>query len=251
MSQATPTTGTPASGLPTVALVHGAWADSSGWLGVIAALESRNIPVVTIANPLRGVSADAAYVASRVQAIPGLVVLVGHSYGGAVITNAADATDNVAGLVYVAAYAPDEGESLQSLGEQFTDSLLGPALRPVTVPVPGSTTATQMEFSIDPQQFHDVFAADLSAETAHGMALTQRPTADTALGEPTTSTAWKTLPSWFAVSTADRVIDPGAERFMAKRAGSTTIEIDASHVGFISQPDAIADLIATAVNTVG
>ncbi len=167
------------------------------------------------------------------------------------ITNAADATDNVAGLVYVAAYAPDEGETLAGIGEQFTDSLLGPALVPVTVPVPGSTTDTQMEFSIDPAQFHAAFCADLSEEMAAILAVTQRPIADTAFGEPTTSAAWKTLPSWFAVSTGDRAIDPAAERFMAERAGSTTIEIDASHVGFISQPGAIADLIATAVNTVG
>ena len=252
MSQSTPTTGTPASGQPTVALIHGAFADSSGWQGVITALQGRNIPVVAIANPLRGISLDAAYVASRVQAIPGPVVLVGHSYGGAVITSAGDAADNVAGLVYTAAYAPDEGETLTQLGERFTDSLLGPALVAATVPVPGSTTETQQEFSIDPAQFHAVFAADLPADQAAIMAVTQRPVADTAFGEPMTTPAWKTLPSWFAVSTADRAIDPAAERFMADRAGSTTIEIDgASHVGFISQPDAIADLIARAVNTVG
>ena len=251
MSQSTPTTGTPASGLPTVALVHGAFADSSGWQGVIAALTGQGIAVVAIANPLRGISSDAAYVASRVQAISGPVVLVGHSYGGAVITKAGDMADNVAGLVYVAAYAPDEGETLLSIGEQFPDNLIGPALVPVTVPVPGSSTETQMEFSIDPAQFHAVFAADLPEEQSAIMAVTQRPTADTAFGEPTTVTAWKTQPSWFAVSSADRVIDPAAERFMAQRAGSTTIEIDASHVGFISQPGAIADLIASAVNTVG
>ncbi len=251
MSQSTPTTGTPASGLPTVALVHGAFADSSGWQGVITALQSQGIAVVAISNPLRGISLDAAYVASRVQTIAGPVVLVGHSYGGAVITSAADTTDNVAGLVYVAAYAPDEGETLAGIGGRFTDNLLGPALVPVTVPVPGSTTETQQEFSIDPGQFHAVFAADLPEEQSAIMAVTQRPVADTAFGEPMTSPAWKTLPSWFAVSTADQAIGPSAERFMAERAGSTTIEIDASHVGFISQPGAIADLIMSAVNRVG
>ena len=251
MSQATPTTGTPAAGRPTVALVHGAFADSSGWLGVIAALERQDIAVVAISNPLRGIAADAAYVASRVQAIAGPVVLVGHSYGGAVITSASDAIDNVAGLVYIAAYAPDEGETLGGIGAQFTDNLLGPALVPATVPVAGSTTETQQEFSIAVDQFHAVFAADLSEETAHGMALTQRPIADTAFGEPMTVPGWKTLPSWFAVATADQAIGPSAERFMAERAGGTTIELDGSHVVFISQPDAVADLIATAVNTVG
>ena len=253
MSQSTPSTGTatPASGQPTVALVHGAFADASGWYGVIDVLQQKGIAVVAVPNPLRGVSLDAAYVAARVQAIGGPVVLVGHSYGGAVITVAGDLADNVAGLVYTAAFAPDKGETLLDINGRFTNNLLGPALVPATVPVTGSTK-TQTEFSIAIDQFHAVFCADLSADMANHMALTQRPATDTAFGEPAPSAAWNNLPSWFAVSTKDRAIDPEAERFMAKRAGSTTIEIDgASHVGFVSHAKEVADLIAKAVNTVG
>lgn len=251
MSPSTPAAGTPANGQPTVVLVHGAFADASGWYGVIDVLQNRGIAVVAVPNPLRGVSLDAAYVAARVQAIEGPVVLVGHSYGGAVITVAGDMADNVAGLVYTAAFAPDTGETLLDINGRFTDNLLGPALVPATVPVTGSAK-TQTEFSIAIDQFHAVFCADLPADMANHMALTQRPATDTTFGEPAPSAAWHNLPSWYAVSTKDRAIDPAGQRFMAKRAGSTTIEIDgASHVGFMSHAKETADLIATAVNTVG
>ncbi len=178
MSQATPAT----SGAPTVVLVHGAFADASGWAGVISRLQAEGISVMAPANPLRSVSGDAAYIASVVTQIPGPVLLVGHSYGGAVISNAAPQADNVVGLVYVCAFIPDEGEALQSLAEQATDSLLGPALRPAQYPSGGDEPG--IELYIDPAQFHEVFCADLPAEQAAIMAVSQRPGSAVGFGEP-------------------------------------------------------------------
>lgn len=245
MSQATRTAGT----APTVVLVHGAFADASGWAGVITRLQAQGIPVVAPANPLRSVSGDAAYIASVVNQIPGSVLLVGHSYGGVVISNAAPLADNVAGLVYVCAFIPDEGEALQTLAEQATDSLLGPNLRPAQYPSGGDEPG--IELYIDQAVFHDVFCADLPAEQAAFMAVSQRPGSAFGFGEPSGPVGWKTLPSWALISPNDVTIGPSGERFMAERAGSVIVEVDSSHVAMISQPQAVADLIVSALGTIG
>jgi pimeloyl-ACP methyl ester carboxylesterase len=231
---------------PTVVLVHGAFADASGWAGVITSLTASGFNVLAVANPLRGLTSDSAYVAAVANAIPGPVLLVGHSYGGAVITNAGSQVPNAVGLVYVAAFAPDEGEAIQSLLEAAGDTPFSQALRPVNVPIPGVPDLVP-EFSIDPAAFHDVFCADLPVELAATMAVSQRPASALGFAEPTVAPAWKTLPSWFAVATQDLAIGADGERFFAQRAGSTVVEIDASHVVMISQPEAIADLIRTAI----
>jgi pimeloyl-ACP methyl ester carboxylesterase len=178
-----------APGAPTVVLVHGAFADASGWAGVIERLMAAGVPVRAVVNPLRGVSADSAYVASVIRQIPGPVLAVGHSYGGAVITNAASMADNVVGLVYVAAFAPDEGENLAEIEAGSRDSILPAALRQTDYPV-GSGSGMMGELSIDPDLFHEAFAADLPAEQAAVMARSQRPVSVAAFGEKTGTPSW-------------------------------------------------------------
>ena len=241
----TPTT----SDAPTVVLVHGAFADASGWAGVITELQAAGISVLAPANPLRGVSSDAAYIASVANQVAGPVLLVGHSYGGVVITNTAPQVSNAVGLVYIAAFAPDEGESVQSLAEQSTDSLLGPNLRPAEYPTGG--TEPGHELYIDQAAFHEVFCADLPAEQAAAMAVSQRPGADIGFGEPSGTPGWKTLPSWALIATADKTIGVSGLRAMSARAGAISVEIDASHCVMISQPTATADLIKTALGSLG
>lgn len=237
-----------AASSPTIVLVHGAWADGSSWAQVIPALVASGQTVIAPANPLRSLSGDAAYIASVINNIQGPVLLVGHSYGGAVITNAASQVKNVLGLVYVAGFLPDEGETLQGLATAATDSLLGPALRPAPY-VPGAGSKPGTEFFIDPASFHAVFCADLPTDQSELMAITQRPIADLAFGEPTQNPAWKTLPSWAAVGTADMAIGASGSRLMAQRAGATTVEVDGSHVLMLSHPDAVIDLIQSALGS--
>ncbi len=201
------------------------------------------------ANPLRGVASDAAYIASVANQIIGPVLLVGHSYGGVVISNASPQATNVVGLVYVAAFIPDQGETLQGLADQATDSLLGPALRPAQYPT-GDPAAPGTELYIDPASFHEVFAADLPADLAAVMAVSQRPGAAFGFGEPSGPVGWKTLPSWAVISPNDVTIGPSGERWMAERSGATIVEIDGSHVVMISQPQAVAEVIFTAVAAV-
>jgi len=246
MTDATPT----ADVAPlTVVLVHGAFADASNWAGVIPTLQAAGVAVLAPPNPLRGINHDAAYIASLVSQIPGPVLLVAHSYGGAVITNAGTRADNVRGLVYVGAFIPDEDETLQNLAEQSTDSKVLPALRPMQYPTtPGS--APDSEFTIDTASFHEIFCADLPAEQAAILAVSQRPLAGVSFGEPTQDPAWKTLPAWAIISPSDFVIGPSGERFMAERSGATITEVDASHAMMISQPQAVADVILTAVAAV-
>jgi pimeloyl-ACP methyl ester carboxylesterase len=248
MSTASPT----ANNSPlTVVLVHGAFADASGWAGVIAALAGNGPTIVAPPNPLRGVSADSAYIASFLQQIKGPVLLVGHSYGGAVITNAASRVDNVLGLVYVDAFLPDQGETLQELAANAKDSLIFPALRPVQYPN-GNGAKPATEFLIDPASFHSVFCADVSDAQATVMAITQRPLSEVAFGEATQNPAWKKLPSWAVIGAADKVIGVTGLHAMAKRANAATVELDgASHVSMISQPQAVADVIANAITALG
>ena len=241
MSQATPTTAGPL----TVVLVHGAFADASSWIGVIERLQARGVQVTAPANPLRGIAIDSAYLASLLDQIPGRVLAVGHSYGGAVITNAATNASNVVGLVYVAAFAPDDGERLGDVEAGSKDSVLNAALVPLRYPT-GQGADTTVEFAIDPAKFHDAFAADLPAEQTVVMAATQRPVAELAFSEPSGPPAWKTLPSWAVVASGDKAAGADVIRSMAQRAKAKITEVAGSHVIMISQPQAVTDVILSA-----
>jgi pimeloyl-ACP methyl ester carboxylesterase len=232
----------------TVVLVHGAFADSSSWAGVIERLQAKGHQVVAAANPLRGISHDSAYVASVFAQIPGRVLAVAHSYGGAVISNAATGAPNVVGLVFVAAFAPDEGEKLGDVTAASRDSVLGTALVPHPYP---TESGTGTEFSIDPAKARDAFAADLSDAQATLIGVIQRPVADLAFGEPSGVPAWKTLPSWAVVATSDRAAGTDVVRAHAERAGAQITEVDGSHVIMISKPQVVADVIEAAMGKVG
>ena len=231
---------------PTVVLVHGAFADASCWNDVIERLQADGVRVTAPVNPLRGISTDSAYIASLLEQIPGPVLAVGHSYGGAVITNAAAKARNVVGLVYVAAFAPDEGETLADIENDSKDSVLNSALVPLQYPT-GQGTETALEFAIDPPKLHDAFAADLPVEQTAVMAATQRPIAQSAFSEPSGVPAWKNLPSWAVVPTGDKAVGSDVVRSMAERAGAKITEIKASHVPMMSQPQVVADVIRTAL----
>ena len=211
---------------------------------MIACLQDAGIGVRAPANPLRGIAADAAYLANVVRAIDGPVLLAGHAYGGAVITQAGSRADNVVGLVYVAAYAPAEGESLLDLAARFPDTALGPALRPATFP--SGDAEPDVELYLTADRYREVFAADLPEQAAAVAAVAQRPVAAAAFQERVAAAAWTTRPSWFVVATADQTIHPDAQRFMATRAGATTIEVDASHAITRSRPAEVAAHIRTA-----
>ena len=230
----------------TVVLVHGAFADASSWNGVIERLQKAGVQVTAPANPLRGIAIDSAYLASFLNQIPGPVLAVGHSYGGAVITNAATQARNVVGLVYIAAFAPEEGERLGEAESTSKDSVLNAALVPLHYPT-GQGAQTAVEFAINPSQLHEVFAADLSAEQAAIMAATQLPIAELAFSEPSGVPAWKTLPSWAVVATGDKAAGSDVIRSMAKRAGATITEVEGSHVIMISQPQVVTDVILSVV----
>jgi pimeloyl-ACP methyl ester carboxylesterase len=236
------------SATPTVVLVHGAFADASSWNGVIERLQAKGVEVTAPANPLRGIATDSAYIAGVFEETPGPVLAVGHSYGGAVITNAAAKAKNVVGLVFVAAFAPDEGELLGEAEAGSKDSVLMSALMPLHYPSNGGEA---VEFAIKPESFHDAFAADLPAEETAVLAATQRPVAETAFSEPTGKPAWKDRPSWAVVATGDKAAGADVVRSMAKRAGATITEVEGSHVIMISQPGAVTDVILDAVAAVG
>ncbi|MCX5135086.1 alpha/beta hydrolase [Streptomyces sp. NBC_00340] len=229
---------------PTVVLVHGAFADSSGWSGVVARLRHDGYPVIAAANPLRGLDSDATYVSSLLDSIPGPVVLVGHSYGGEVITNAAVGHANVKALVYVAAFAPDQGESGLALVGLNPGSQLGeaPVVRPYAVAGGGGADGY-----VDPAKFRTVMAADLRGSDAELLAAQQRPVDLAALQAPSGVPAWKTIPSWYLVAGADRAIPAATERFMAHRAGAHTVVVDdASHLVMLSHPGRVENLIVQA-----
>jgi pimeloyl-ACP methyl ester carboxylesterase len=240
-----PTTNTDTA---TVVLVHGAFADSSSWNGVIERLQAKGVHVTAPANPLRGIAADSAYIASVIEQIEGPVVVVGHSYGGAVITNAATDAKNVVGLVYVAAFAPEEGETLGAAEASSKDSVLNSALVPRQYPTVDDGSAT--EFYIDPAKARDAFAGDLSNEQAALIAATQRPVAESAFAEPNGPPAWKHVPSWAVVATGDRAAGSDVVRSMAERAGAKITEVEGSHVIMVSQPQAVTDVILEAVTAV-
>jgi pimeloyl-ACP methyl ester carboxylesterase len=234
---------------PTVVLVHGAFADASSWNGVIGRLQAKDVNVMAPANPLRGIAADSAYIETVFQETPGPVIAVGHSYGGAVVTNAAAKAKNVVGLVFVAAFAPDEGEALGEVEAGSKDSVLNSTL--VTHHYPTEDGGEPgVEFAVDPAKFHDTVAADLPEDETALMAATQRPVAEPAFSEPNGPPAWKDRPSWAVVATGDKAAGADVTRSMAERAGATITEVEGSHVIMVSQPEAVTDVILEAVEAV-
>lgn len=229
---------------PTVVLVHGAFADSSSWSGVIKILEGEGYPVIAAANPLRGLGTDARYVQSILRSVSGPVVLAGHSYGGSVMSEAADGQQNVKALVYIASFLLEQGESTGQLAAKFPGAQLGPALDNVPFPTLGGGTGEDLYIKKD--EFQKVFAADVPDDVADLMAATQRPITAAALDEPATKAAWKTIPSWNMVTTQDLAIPAESMRYMGERAKSHTVEVDASHAVTVSQPGAVAELIQQA-----
>jgi len=230
--------------------VHGAFADASSWNGVIERLQQQEgYTVIAPPNPLRGVAADSAYLASLLNQIDGPVLLTGHSYGGAVITNAATSAPNVVGLVYVAAFAPDEGENLGDVENGSKDSVLNAALVQYTYPT-GHDGETSVEFAINPARIQEAFAADLPAETTALMAATQRPVAAAAFSDASGPPAWRNLPSWAMVATGDKAAGADVVRAHARRAGADMVEVEGSHVIMISKPEAVSEDILKAARVV-
>ncbi|GIF19661.1 pimeloyl-ACP methyl ester carboxylesterase [Actinoplanes tereljensis] len=233
-------TRTPAAPKPTIVLVHGAWADASSWAPVTALLQRDGYTVLSPPNPLRGLAGDAAYLAAFLkQRTTGPVVLAGHSYGGAVITNAALSDPDVKALVYVDAFVPDQGDTI--LG------LLGGGGDPTTlfdfVSFPNGDTDLYIKSAV----FRSVFAGDLSAPVAAGLAAGQRPITLAALTEPSGAPAWKSLPSWYVLGTQDNILPPAVQQTMAQRAGSHIVRTPASHLSMLSHPATVTRTILTAV----
>jgi pimeloyl-ACP methyl ester carboxylesterase len=235
----------PESTQPTIVLVHGAWADASGFGGVIRELSSAGYRVLAPPNPLRSLIGDAAAVNAFVGAIDGPVLLVGHSYGGAVIGQASAGLDNIVGLVYLAAFSLDVGESCASVTAPFPASMIAAAAGPTTYDAPGA--ADGPDLFIAEGQFREAFCADVPVDLASVMYATQRPLAVAAFTENATAAGWKAIPSWYMAASRDNAIPPEAERFMAQRMGSTTEEIDGSHTAFIAQPVRTAEFIKSAL----
>lgn len=227
-----------AAAKPTVVLVHGAWADASSWSHVTARLQKDGYRVIAPANPLRSVDGDAAHLQSVLAQEQGPFVVVGHSYGGVVTTNAAAGNPDVAALVYVNGFVPDTGEYILHLAGE--DSLVPSSIEFKGFPPFGPT---DVDIYIKPESFHETLAGDLSKKEAAVLAATQRPLALAAAAGPTTATAWKTIPSWYLLGTEDRTITPAAQRFMAERAGATIETVKASHLSLISRPGAVAEVI--------
>jgi pimeloyl-ACP methyl ester carboxylesterase len=234
---------------PTIVLVHGAYADASSWNSVIELLQQEGYTVIAPANPLRGVAADSAYMASLLNQIDGPVLLVGHSYGGAVISTAATSAPNVVGLVFVAAFAPGEGETLGDVESGSKDSVLGTTLVQYTYPAePGGETS--VEFAINPALIREAFAADLPERVTRLMAATQRPAAAAAFSDASGPPAWKKLPCWAVVATGDKAAGADVVRSHAHRAGADIVEVEGSHVIMISQPQTVTDHILKAAKDV-
>jgi pimeloyl-ACP methyl ester carboxylesterase len=231
---------------PTVVLVHGAWADAAGWSGVVERLQADGYPVAAVPNQLRSLSGDAASVAAYLHTLTGPIVLVGHSYGGAVITNAATGIANVRALVYIDAFAPDEGQAVTALaGPDSALSVADPTtvfnFVPATLP---PTPAT--ELYLKPSTFLTSFANGVPADQARVLAASQRPATIAALNEPSGVPAWRTIPSWSLIGTQDKIIPPAAERAMAEHAGATISYFNAGHLGLISNPKAVTRVVEQA-----
>ena len=236
----------PGATKPTIVLVHGAWADASGFAEEIRALQDRGFRAVGFANPLRGLAADARYLSDFLRSLAGPLVLVGHSYGGAVISAAAVGNEQVKALVYFSGWMPDEGESIAQIFEKGSEgSLAGRAIRPLPVTGPDGSEGGQ-DLYLDVEQFHAAFAADVDLGTADVMAATQRPWSGAGFYEPSGPPAWKTLPCWYLLCTEDKAIPPATQRSMAERANATIQEVSASHASMVSQPEAATELILQA-----
>ncbi|MDX3076322.1 alpha/beta fold hydrolase [Streptomyces sp. NPDC088354] len=256
-ASAAPAHHTPAAPKPTVVLVNGAWSDAASWKGVINRLQADGYPVVAPPTGLRGVSADSSYLASYLKTIQGPVVLVGQSYGGTVITNAATGNKNVKALVYISAFAPDKDETVDGLTRKFPGSQISndpnvqipTALFPV--PFTKADGSTGVDLYAKPDQYRNLFLSNrVSGKTAAELAATQSPAAPEALGEGSGDPAWKTIESWYLVSKDDHVIPPATERFMANRAHSHTVEADTPHAAQVTDPGIVTDLIKKAAGTV-
>jgi pimeloyl-ACP methyl ester carboxylesterase len=230
---------------PTVVLVHGAWADGSGWDQVTQKLQREGYPVIVPANPLRSLDTDSEYLASVLAQIPGDIILVGHSYGGAVISNAAAGNSHVKALVYIAAFVPDVGEDILDLGGPASHIPASIEFRQIP---PGGPN--DLDIYITQDAFRDAFAGDVPSPTAATMAAAQRPLALAAGISPSGAAAWKTIPSWYLVTTNDHAIDPDAQRSMAARAGSNVTEVKSSHAVMISHPQKVVDVINAAARSV-
>jgi len=230
---------------PTAVLVHGAFTDASGFAGIIRELSSSGYEVLAPPNPLRGVASDAAAVRAAASAVEGSIVLVGHSYGGAVITQASADLENAVGLVYLAAFAPAAGESCASVQEPFPPSLLASTIRATPYDAVGAVGGPDL--LIDRAQFRETFCADAPAELAATMAVSQRPLAAAAIGEPLTAQGWSTHATWYQIPTRDNAITPDAQRFMATRMNAIIEEIDGSHAAFIARPVQVAAFITRAL----
>ena len=229
---------------PTVVLVHGAFAESASWNGVIEQLRIDGYPVVAAANPLRGLGDDALQLRSLLDRVRGPMVVVGHSYGGSVVSVAADGHPGVRALVYVGSFLLEEGESTGELAGRFPGNELGSALDPV--PVSDGRGGTVTDLYIQPDKFRAVFAADVAPEVAELMVATQRPITSEALAEKATAAAWRTIPSWTLVTRDDLAVPAEAQTFMGQRAQSRIVEVDASHAVAVSRPGAVVDLIVEA-----
>jgi pimeloyl-ACP methyl ester carboxylesterase len=236
---AAPAHGASAADGPTIVLVHGAWEQGSSWSAVVEQLRGRGYRVIVPELPLRRLADDAAHVADVLHTINGPVVLVGHSYGGAVISNAAVADQNVAALVFIAAFAPDRGESILGLDVRDPGSLVAASLLPVP-------SGADVDLFVNPLLYRQVFAGDVAAPAAASMADAQRPLTLKALTDPSAAPAWTSIASWYLVASDDLAIPPATERFMAARAHATTVEIASSHAAHVAHPDAVTDLIAAA-----
>lgn len=229
---------------PTVVLVHGAFADSSSWNGVIAQLRRDGYPAIAVANPLRSLDGDAQFLRDVLDDVDGPIVLAGHSYGGSVMSEAADGNPKVKALVFVASFLLEEGESTGELAGKFPGNELGPALRPVPVTGPGGQPVDDLY--IEREKFRAVFAADVPEDVAALMAVTQRPIVADALEGKATKAAWRTVPSWNLITRKDLAVPAESQQFMGERAGATNVEIDASHAVTVSRPEAVARLIEEA-----
>jgi pimeloyl-ACP methyl ester carboxylesterase len=223
---------------PAIVLIHGAWADGSCWQEVIPILQKSGHKVVAAQLPLANFAEDVSFAKRVIEGQKGPVVVVGHSYGGAVITEAATKNANVKSLVFIAAFSPDVGESLKSLQEGFAQMPIGNAIVP----------AAAGFLYLDPAKFHSVMAHDLPESQAAALAAVQKPLFGASFVTPIKEAAWKTIPSWFLISTADRAIDPNQQRFGAKRMGAHATEVNASHLPMLSRPKEVAEIISAAAD---
>lgn len=228
----------------TIVLVHGAYADSSSWNGSVNALRHAGYPVIAVANPLRSLEGDGAYLRSVLANIEGPIVIAGHSYGGAVLSHAAEGNPNITALVYIASFQAEIGESLLELVEKFPGAQLGGAAVPSEVLFADGSTGT--ELTIDPERFPALFAGDVDTVVAQQMAATQRPLALAAFTAPATKAAWKSIPHWVLLARQDLAVPAELVHWMTERSGGHLTEIDASHAVTVSQPDAVTQIIIEA-----